>query len=168
MGVYVVTIHPTADVHHTVILGEGCVVHTGAVIQEGTSLGPYCVVGNGVSIGRRCEIGQGCVLHTGAAIGNESVLGDYVYVGPHVVLINTVRPALRDRSQEHPMSPLIEDDVVLGAHALIMPGVLVGRGAFVGAASVVYKSVAPGVTVLGNPARVLRLAALVATGAGGS
>ena len=153
MGVYTVDIHVAADVHHTVTLGHGSVVHVGAVIQEGTTLGPDCVVGNGVSIGRRCQIGRGCVFQTGAAICHDAQIGDYVSIGPHAVLINTRRPNLRDRAQEVSAPPMLEDDVVLGSHAQILPGVRVGAGAFVHAASVVYLDVPPGQAVRGNPAR---------------
>jgi acetyltransferase-like isoleucine patch superfamily enzyme len=140
------------------------VVHTGAVIQEGAQLGPRCIVGNGVAIGRRCRIGEGCVFHTGAAIANEAVIGNFVYIGPHAVLINTRRPNLRHRDGEAAIPPILEDDVVLGAHALIMPGVLVERGAFVAAGSVVYLRVLAGQTVCGNPAKPLRLAEVLAAG----
>ena len=51
---------------------------------------------------------------------------------------------------------VIEDDVWLGAHCVVMPGVKVGRGAVVGAGAVVTKDVEPYAVALGVPARVER------------
>ena len=51
--------------------------------------------------------------------------------------------------------PVIEDDVEIGAYAQILGGVRIGRGARVGAMSVVLQDVPPGATAVGNPARIL-------------
>ena len=50
---------------------------------------------------------------------------------------------------------VIEDDVWIGAHAIILPGVHIGRGSVIGAGSVVTGSIPAGVTAAGNPAKVL-------------
>jgi acetyltransferase-like isoleucine patch superfamily enzyme len=54
----------------------------------------------------------------------------------------------------------IEDDVWIGANAVILPGVTIGRGAVIGAGSVVTKDVAPYTICAGNPARVMRARSL--------
>ncbi|MEV7663036.1 DapH/DapD/GlmU-related protein [Paenarthrobacter sp. NPDC089316] len=55
-----------------------------------------------------------------------------------------------------PREVVIEDDVWIGARAIILPGVRVGRGSVVAAAAVVTKSVPPFSVVAGNPARVVK------------
>ena len=52
--------------------------------------------------------------------------------------------------------PIVEDEVSVGANATILPGVRLGRGCTVGAGAVVVRDVAPGTTVVGNPARPVR------------
>jgi maltose O-acetyltransferase len=49
---------------------------------------------------------------------------------------------------------VVEEDVRIGAGAVILPGIVLGRGCMIGAGSVVTKSVMPGTTVMGNPARL--------------
>jgi len=51
---------------------------------------------------------------------------------------------------------VIEDDVWIGAHVAILPGVRVGRGAILGAGAVVIKDVPPFAVVAGVPARTIR------------
>lgn len=105
-------------------------------------------------------------------------IGDYVSVAPfvhiwglggvkigHRVMIGShtaISSQTHDYTQEIMrytliMKPIvIEDDVWIGAHAIIMPGVTIGKGAVIGAGSVVTKDVAPRTIVAGVPARELR------------
>jgi acetyltransferase-like isoleucine patch superfamily enzyme len=96
-------------------------------------------------------------MHPGAAIPNDAFIGHRVYIGPNVVLANDARPYVGMPSAMH-HSPEIEDDAVIGANAVLLPGVIIGRGALVGAGAVVTRSVPPFTTVVGNPAWVLRAA----------
>jgi acetyltransferase-like isoleucine patch superfamily enzyme len=57
---------------------------------------------------------------------------------------------------EYGKEVIIEEDVWIAGNAIILPGVRIGRGAIIGAGSVVTKSVPPLWTVVGNPARLLR------------
>lgn len=89
-------------------------------------------------------------------------IGSRVRIGANSVLTDTdFHPlAFRER-QENPRAGIsrpiiIEDDVFIGMHALILKGSHIGRGSVVGAGSVVAGTVAPGVVVAGNPARVVR------------
>jgi len=157
---YAVTIHSPSQVHPTVLLGDGTVIWPFSTLLEGTQLGKRCVVGTGVFIGRRAVLGDDVHLHPGAALPNDARVGHRVYIGPNVVLANDARPyigACEDSTCRH-MPPWIDDDAVLGANAVILPGVRVGRGALIGAGSVVTRDVPPHATVVGNPARVLQMA----------
>ncbi len=102
------------------------------------------------SIPHNAEIGEGCsVLHRGMGIviDFEQKIGKRVIIGPFVAI-----------GGRHVNSkPVIEDDVVIGAHALILGELTVGRGAAVGAGSVVVKDVPPRGVMVGNPAQLVRV-----------
>ena len=51
---------------------------------------------------------------------------------------------------------IIEDDVWIGARAIILPGVIIGKGSVIGAGAVVAKSIPPYSVAVGNPARVVK------------
>lgn len=103
---------------------------TGISLPKGASIGPGLKIwhfGN-IFINADSILGANCTLRQGVTIGNK------VDGGP---------------------SPVLEDDVELGAYAQILGGVRVGRGAKVGALSVVLRDVPPGSVAVGAPARIV-------------
>lgn len=127
----------------------------GKELPESTTVLPplYIDYGKPVSIGERCFIQQCCTFfgRGGIDIGND------VFIGPKVNLItinHDVRPD--NRSATYGRRITIEDKVWIGINATILPGVRIGRGAIVGAGSVVTKDVEPMTIVAGNPARLIK------------
>jgi serine O-acetyltransferase len=100
------------------------------------SLPPSVQVGRNVIFGYQ---GLGIVVHKDARLGSN------VTISPNVVIAG--------KGEESFNSPIIEDDVVIGAGACILGPVRIGQGAVVGANSVVLTDVAPLTTVVGIPAR---------------
>ena len=90
--------------------------------------------------------------------GNITI-GHRVSIAPRVTLVTSSHP---NRSGIRPFAPvaqgpiIIEDDAWLGAGCVILPGVRIGRGAVVGANSVVAQDVLPLHVVAGQPARTVR------------
>ena len=109
-------------------------------IGEGTHIQPRCQFGGSVApitIGKRCEIAPACAFYS----FNHAFDGD----------VPIRQQGLRSRG------PLvIQDDVWVGYGAVVLAGVTVGRGAVIGANSVVTHDVPPFAIAAGNPARVLR------------
>ena len=86
-------------------------------------------------------------------------LGDRVSIGPKCVFIIMSHPnysMIRDSIKSKPSFIRIENDVWVGAAAIILPGVTIHEGAVVGAGAVVTKDVPAHAVVAGNPAKVLR------------
>lgn len=111
--------------------------------------------GASIRVGVDCGF-TGSVLVSATAIE----IGDRVYLGSNVTIMDTDFHALSPRARwlgdEGKSEPVrIEDDVFVGTQALILKGVTIGRGAVVGAGSVVSKDVPPFSIVAGNPARVV-------------
>jgi acetyltransferase-like isoleucine patch superfamily enzyme len=81
-------------------------------------------------------------------------IGDRVLIASGVAITSRAHPVTLPRYGVCEDAPVvIEDDVWIGAGAIVLPGVTVGRGAIVGAGAVVTRSVAPFTIVGGAPAR---------------
>ncbi len=104
----------------------------------------------GVEIPPETQIGSRCqLLHPVAIVINgQARIGAGVTIRNSVTIGNVV-----DKHGVASASPVIGDDVELGAGCLVLGPITIGTGARVGAGSVVVKDVEPGVTVVGNPAR---------------
>ena len=106
---------------------------------------------NGLHIGRNVQIMDHCSIDYSHC--------SLVCIGDNVVLSHNVDIIAHDASTKKALGYVkialttIGNDVFVGAHSVIMPGVTVGDGAIVGAGSIVTKDVAPGMVVVGNPAR---------------
>jgi UDP-2-acetamido-3-amino-2,3-dideoxy-glucuronate N-acetyltransferase len=155
MAEYSIQIHEPHQVHHTVLIGDGSVIYPFATILAGVVIGKDCIIGSCCLIGAQAVIGDGCRLHHGCAIPAQACIGARVFIGSNVTLTDVRHPQLQDKGQEVHRPPIIEDDVVLGANCVIRDGVVIGQGAIVGMGAVVMRDVAPGRTVVGNPARLL-------------
>ena len=118
--------------------------------------------GCGFEIGRDVYIADGLVIVEELAERGNVRIGDRVSIAPRVTLVTSSHP---NRSRIRPVAPVtagpivIEADAWIGANAIILPGVRVGRGAVIGAASVVTTDVPPLHVVAGQPARTIRVLA---------
>jgi UDP-2-acetamido-3-amino-2,3-dideoxy-glucuronate N-acetyltransferase len=147
-----VYIHPTADIKARSI-GDRTRIWQYVVILEGASIGndvnicSHCFIENDVVIGDRVTIKSGVQLWDGVRIDSD------VFIGPNVTFTNDKFP----RSKIYPesfVSTRIERCASIGGGAVILPGVVIGTAAMVGAGAVVTKSVPPYAIVVGNPARI--------------
>ena len=116
----------------------------------------------GFDIGRDVYIADGLIIVEELADRDNLVIGDRVSIAPRVTLVTSSHP---NASRIRPVAPVargrivIEPDAWIGANAVILPGVRVGRGAVVGAQSVVTSDVEPLHVVAGQPARTVKVLA---------
>lgn len=87
-------------------------------------------------------------------------IGNNVMIGPNVSILTPVHPIdpeeRKSSNNQRNMPVIIEDDVWIATGAIIFPGITIGKGAVVGAGSVVTKDVEPYTVVAGNPARLIK------------
>jgi len=115
----------------------------------------FCDYGCNIELGDNVFLNAHCVILDEARV----VFGNHVFVGPQCGFYTAVHPldaARRNANLECAKPIVIGDNVWLGGHAVILPGVSVGAGTVIGAGSVVTKDIPPGVVAAGNPCRVLR------------
>ena len=113
----------------------------------------------GFSIGRDVYIADDLLIVEELADRGNLTIGDRVSIAPRVTLVTSSHPNLSRIREFAPVSQgpiVIEDDAWLGAGCVVLPGVRIGRGAVVGANSVVSQDVPPLHVVAGQPARTVR------------
>ena len=148
---------------HTVIyagarLGENCQTGHGALIREHTTLGDEVSIGSHTVVEHHVTIGNGVRIHSQAFVPEFSVLENHCWVGPNAVLTNARYP-LSDGVKEELIGPTLREEAIVGANATLLPGVVIGRRALVGAGAVVTEDVPDGAVVVGNPARIIKTTA---------
>jgi maltose O-acetyltransferase len=113
----------------------------------------------GFRIGDQVYIADDLIIVEELADRDNLVIGDRVSIAPRVTLVTSSHP---NESRIRPVAPVqrgaivIEDDAWIGAGVVVLPGVRIGRGAVVGALSVVAHDVPPLQIVAGQPARPVR------------
>ncbi len=86
-------------------------------------------------------------------------IGNNVLIGPNVVIdtgTHPIRPDIRAKQAQYNVAVTIEDNVWIGAGAIILPGVCIGKNTVIGAGSIVTKDIPANVVAIGSPCRVLR------------
>ncbi len=146
-----VTIRAYAVLYRGSTIGAGAHVGHGAVVREGNVIGEQSSIGSGAHLEPRNRVGARSRLHSGCFL-SSSVVGDDVFIGPHVVFTDDPHPPC-PRYLDCVRGAVVEDGASVGANATLLPGVVIGARALVGAGAVVTRSVEPGDVVTGNPAR---------------
>jgi acetyltransferase-like isoleucine patch superfamily enzyme len=126
----------------------------GALVRENCSIGDDVSIGSHSVIERDVKIGNGVRIHSGVFIPEYSELEDHAWIGPSVVFTNAQYP-LSANAKKNLRGPIIKRFAKVGANSTLLPGVVIGERALVGAGSVVTKDVPAGAVVAGNPAKVI-------------
>lgn len=146
-------IHPLADCQTTSI-GENSRVWQFVVILPEARIGAeanicsHCLIENDVIIGDRVTVKSGVQLWDGLRIGDD------VFIGPNASFTNDRFPRSRQRPEKY-LETIVHAGASIGAGAVILPGINIGRQAMVAAGAVVTRSVPPNAVVVGNPAKIV-------------
>jgi UDP-2-acetamido-3-amino-2,3-dideoxy-glucuronate N-acetyltransferase len=151
---------PSADVDPGALIGDGTTVWHLAQIRELAVIGRYCNLGRGAYVGPGVRIGDNCKIQNYALVYEPAVLGAGVLIGPGAVLTNDRNPRAVDSSGRRKgpadwqqVGVTVGDGASIGAQAVCVAPVNVGRWAMVAAGSVVTRDVPDFALVLGVPAR---------------
>ncbi|MBX7267804.1 N-acetyltransferase [Micromonospora sp. Llam7] len=155
-----VQIAVTADVDDGATIRAGTRVWHLAQVREGASVGRNCVIGRGAYVGPGVRLGDNVKLQNHALVYEPAELADGVFVGPAAVLTNdeyprSVTPEGRLKSAEDwtAVGVVVGEGAAIGARAVCVAPVTIGRWALVAAGAVVTRDVADFALVVGVPAR---------------
>jgi len=145
---------------HTVIyagntIGRGFQTGHGVNIRENNQIGDNVSIGTHSVIEHHVTIGNGVRVHTKVFVPEYSVLEDECWLGPGVMVTNARYPVsngVKDRLK----GAYIEHKAIIGANAILLPGVRIGARAVIGAGAVVTKDVPARAVMVGNPARQIK------------
>lgn len=128
-------------------IGHGVLIREDNIIGDDVSIGSHTVLEPNNIIGDRVRIHSNCFL-------SRVYLEDDVWVGPNAVFTDDLHPPC-PRYAECGKGAHVKPHAVIGANCTILPEVTIGRGAVVGAGSVVTRDILPWQVVAGNPAKVI-------------
>jgi len=148
-------------------IGPGAVIRSGSVVYEGVKIGKNLQTGHNVVIREEnvigdetciwsnsvidygCKVGSHVRIHTNVYICQYTTIEDEAFLAPGVSCANDMYPV----QNKVLIGPTIKKGARIGLNVTLLPGVVVGEYAMVGAGSVVTKNVPPGRIWFGNPAR---------------
>jgi acetyltransferase-like isoleucine patch superfamily enzyme len=162
-------------------IGSNGIIRTSSIIYAGSIIGNKfqtgdCarirddnIIGNNVSIGSYTVVENSCIINDNARVHSNCFICEYsqieenAWIGPGVIFTNVLHPPCPVFKNEAPIKgahctngPRIRKNAVVGAGAVLLPGVTIGTGALIGAGSVIIEDVPPGTVVVGNPGKVVK------------
>ena len=145
------------------VIGDNFQTGDNARIRENNRIGNNVSIGSGSIIERDCEIMDNVKIHSGCFIPEYTLIRDNAWIGPGVVMTNVLHPPCPAFKKYAPITgkkcchgPIVDKNAVIGAGAVILPGIVIGENSLVGAGSIVTKDVPSDRLVAGNPAKVIK------------
>lgn len=125
-------------------------IEPGAIIRDQVEIQENAVIMMGAIINIGAVVGKNTMIDMGAVLGGRAIVKDNCHIGAGAVLAGVVEPA-----SATPV--IVEDNVLVGANAVIIEGVHIGKNAVVAAGAVVIEDVPENAVVAGTPARVIKI-----------
>lgn len=158
-------ISPNCKIGENVKIGSGTVIESGCIIGNNVFIGHNTIIRSNVSVGDYSIIGHLVMIEADAWIGTHTTIqsqchitkfakiDDHVFMGPKAMLINTMKISHGRNFEPDLKGPHVNFAARIGSGSIIMPGVIIGKNATVGAGALVTKNVPDYQIWFGNPAR---------------
>ena len=117
-------------------------IHPKAIIAENVSISTGTVLMAGSVVNANTKIGKHCIINTGSIIEHDNIIKDYVHISPGVILCGGV---------------IIEKETWIGAGSTIIQGLRIGKNVIIGAGAVTIKDVEDFSTMIGVPAKNIKI-----------
>lgn len=115
----------------------------------------HCDYGKNIKVGNNFYANYNCIILDVGPV----IIGDNVMFGPNVSLLTAghpVHPVSRNSGYEYGLGITIGNNVWIGGHTVVNPGLSIGDNAVIGSGSVVTKNIPENVVAAGNPCKILR------------
>ncbi len=124
-------------------------IEPGAIIREQVTIGDNAVIMMGAIINIGAIIGSSTMIDMGVVMGGRATVGNNCHIGAGAVLAGVIEPPSAD-------PVVVEDNVMIGANAVVLEGVRIGENSVVAAGAIVVSDVPKNVVVAGCPARIIK------------
>ena len=125
-------------------------IEPGAIIRERVEIGKNAVIMMGAILNIGAIVGEGTMIDMGAVLGGRATVGKNCHVGAGAVLAGVIEPA-----SATPV--IVEDNVMIGANAVVIEGCRIGHDAVVAAGAIVVGDVPANAVVAGCPAKIIKM-----------
>ena len=125
-------------------------IEPGAIIREQVEIGANAVIMMGAVLNIGAVVGEGTMIDMGAILGGRATVGKNCHIGAGTVLAGVVEPA-----SATPV--IVEDNVMIGANAVVIEGCRIGENAVVAAGAIVVGDVPANAVVAGCPAKIIKM-----------
>jgi len=148
-----VSIGPHAVIYFDVKIGKNCLIGDAASVREQCIIGNASVVGRHVTVNYNTTIGSHVKIMDHAWLAGNMIIEDNVFISGGVLTTNDNKIGQSGYEESQIIGPHIREFAAIGAGAILLPNIVIGRSAIVGAGSVVTRSISDNTLVIGSPAR---------------
>ncbi len=148
-------IRPFTTIYAGTTIGDDFQSGQGASIREDNLIGNNVSIGTNAVLEFENKIGDGCRIHSGCFL-EMVTLGKNVFIGPNTVFTDDPHPMGCPKYKECGGGAIIDDLAKIGANCTFLPAVKIGRGALIGAGSVVSGDIPAEMVAAGNPAKIIK------------
>jgi acetyltransferase-like isoleucine patch superfamily enzyme/dTDP-4-dehydrorhamnose 3,5-epimerase-like enzyme len=138
---------------HTKRIGKKTTIWAFCNILQGAVIGENCNICDHVFVENDVVVGNNVTIKSGVQLWDGIYIDDNVFIGPNATFTNDKFPRSKKHLKEYPKT-IIKKGASIGANSTILPGIVIGENAMVGAGAVVTKDVPANAIVVGNPARI--------------
>lgn len=149
-------ISPGVIIYSDVIIGSHTLVGDNASIREQCVIGDFCIISRSVTINYNTKIGNRTKIMDNSHITGNMIIGNNVFISVCVSTTNDNNIGTQGYDEKKIIGPTICDNVLVGAAANILPGLIIGKGSIIGASALVTKNVPEHKVVMGVPGKIVR------------
>lgn len=140
-------------IYREVKLDTGVFIGDLASIREKVIIGEDSIIGRNAIVETNTKIGKRVTIQTGSYITADMIIEDEVFIGP---CCSSSNDKYMGKGNFKHQGPVIKRGAKIGNNATLLPAVIIGENAIVGAGSVITIDVPANKTIVGNPGRIIK------------